>query len=505
MKMHMPGLTLALLCTSVLLFGSGPAVSQAPPPPTGSTAADTEPLASGPLHEAYAQPVDYQPQPGPVVTKQPPEAIDEVPPDQKPEGNDVRWVPGYWAWDSDKSDFLWVSGFWRDMPPSHSWVPGSWQEVEGGWQWSPGFWTTEDNQDVEYVSYPPPSVDNGPSTPAPNESDVYSPGCWVWRDGRFLWRPGFWVPYQPDWVWVPARYVWTPGGCVFVDGYWDHPFESRGVLFSPVRILRRDLSGFVYTPSYVVSPDYLLSALFIGPVRHHYYFGDYFTDTYTKRGFVPWFDYRPSKNSWDPLYNHYRVAYRGDRDWDHNLHELYRARFAGEAPRPPRTFADQEKLIRSLTDNKTGDGNVIKNARITKAQSVTGLTPIAKFREEKVSRLSGLAATPKVQPRVIKVQPVKKEEIDREKQQIQHVRQVAQQRRDHEAKLVQGGTVHLKPAPEPKGSRFTVPKSPVVRPAPTPRPPAARPPAAPQPPKHEERPVPKHEPPKPPQPPKRHK
>lgn len=33
-----------------------------------------------------------------------------LPPDQKPEGDDVAWIPGYWAWDDERNDFLWVSG-----------------------------------------------------------------------------------------------------------------------------------------------------------------------------------------------------------------------------------------------------------------------------------------------------------------------------------------------------------------------------------------------------------
>src|SRR5207248_1484844 len=81
-----------------------------------------------------------KPEASPVVPKEPPEPIDELPPDQKPEGDNVQWIPGYWAWDDQASDFLWISGFWRDVPPGRRWVPGTWQKVEGGWQWVAGFW-----------------------------------------------------------------------------------------------------------------------------------------------------------------------------------------------------------------------------------------------------------------------------------------------------------------------------------------------------------------------------
>src|SRR5262249_35332423 len=63
-----------------------------------------EVLARGPVHEAYAEPVESRPQQSLVVNKQPPEAIDEVPPDQKPEGEDVVWIPGYWGWDEGQQD-----------------------------------------------------------------------------------------------------------------------------------------------------------------------------------------------------------------------------------------------------------------------------------------------------------------------------------------------------------------------------------------------------------------
>ena len=56
-------------------------------------------LTQGPIHEAFAEPVLYDPKPGPVVPKASPAPIAELPPDQKPVGANVQWIPGYWAWD----------------------------------------------------------------------------------------------------------------------------------------------------------------------------------------------------------------------------------------------------------------------------------------------------------------------------------------------------------------------------------------------------------------------
>src|SRR5262245_33202341 len=113
----------AMLVLSVLLAG-GPVVAQVSdippynradppgdPPAVPGTAGEVQ--GRGPVHEAFAQPGEAAPRPSPIVTKQPPEPIQEVPPEEKPEGDNVVWIPGYWAWDEDRTDFLWVSGFWR--------------------------------------------------------------------------------------------------------------------------------------------------------------------------------------------------------------------------------------------------------------------------------------------------------------------------------------------------------------------------------------------------------
>ena len=106
-----------------LSFGLNKALFAQPAPPApaapapASAAADAEQgvqvLTRGPVHEAFAETVTYDPQPGIVVAKAPPAAIEEVPPDQRPEGTNVAWIPGYWGWDDERNDFLWVSGIWR--------------------------------------------------------------------------------------------------------------------------------------------------------------------------------------------------------------------------------------------------------------------------------------------------------------------------------------------------------------------------------------------------------
>ena len=97
-------------------------------------------LTRGPVHEAFAETVTFDPEPGIVVPKAPPAAIEELPPDQKPEGANIAWIPGYWGWDDERSNFLWVSGVWRALPPGRQWVPGYWGRSSQGYQWTSGYW-----------------------------------------------------------------------------------------------------------------------------------------------------------------------------------------------------------------------------------------------------------------------------------------------------------------------------------------------------------------------------
>lgn len=72
-------------------------------------------LTRGPVHEAFAETVTFDPEPGIVVPKTPPAAIEEVPPEQRLEGANVAWIPGYWGWDDERNDFLWISPTWKNL------------------------------------------------------------------------------------------------------------------------------------------------------------------------------------------------------------------------------------------------------------------------------------------------------------------------------------------------------------------------------------------------------
>jgi hypothetical protein len=361
-------------------------------------------LTRGPVHEAFAETVTYDPQPGIVVAKEPPPPIEERPPEQKPEGTNVVWIPGYWAWDDEPGNFIWVSGVWRDVPPGRQWVPGYWASVAEGFQWIAGYWAPADTTEVQYLPEPPQTLEAGPSAPPASPDDMWVPGYWDWEEDRYVWVPGFWRRPQPDWIWVPARYNWTPRGCVFAQGYWDYPVGRRGLLFAPVRFVQPlyTRSDFYFSPAIVIAADLLTNHLFCRPAYHHYYFGDYYAAEYGSRGIYPWFTFYHSRAGYDPIYAYQRWQHlRNDRDWERRVETEYRVRQENAERRPPHTFAAlQERLAGGV---ERADKNaplamplaqlakrpespvrlqpVDKQERVQQGQAALG---IQKFREERL-------------------------------------------------------------------------------------------------------------------------
>ncbi|WP_165074297.1 YXWGXW repeat-containing protein [Paludisphaera rhizosphaerae] len=346
--------------------------------PGAGDQAGVEVLTRGPVHEAFAVPVVNDPKPGLVVRKTPPKPIEEMPPDQKPAGDQVQWMPGYWSWDQGREDFVWVSGIWREPPPGRQWVPGYWNPIADGVQWVPGAWipianTAPGNLDASvvaaqgeaaYLPEPPASLEVGPNIPQPAGEVFWSPGCWMWRQTRYVWRPGFWAAVQPAWVWVPAHYVWTPGGFLFVDGFWDLPVIDRGILFAPVYYAQPVYlqPAYVYTPTITIAAPGLVANLFVQPTYNHYCFGDYYDPSFLAVGVFPSFSFayvsgpRPPA-FYDPLFTFYAsVNVRSNPGWMAQCRQDYVQRRDHMDMRPPRTYIEQTRIVQTninITRNTT--------------------------------------------------------------------------------------------------------------------------------------------------------
>jgi hypothetical protein len=294
----------------------------------------------GPVHEAFLEPIDTLPQPR-VVRQPPPGEVLEAPAEERPDAG-VVWVSGYWAWDDEANRYVWVSGVWRVPPPDKVWLPGRWQSTGDGWQWVSGAWLSSEE---EMQLLPPPPAPQAEQTPALSAGQIFVPGTWVYRGSQYAWRPGFPLTVPAGWVWTNARYVNTPAGSLFAEGYWDLPVEERGLLFSPVVFPNAAVGRSIeYLPRYVVGAAGLLGALFVNSRTSQYYFGDYFEPRYQQAGYIPWMQYRVRDVGVNPLYGYYRQY--GERGWAETMQGLYTARYSGGAPRPARTWAQQDELLR---------------------------------------------------------------------------------------------------------------------------------------------------------------
>lgn len=312
------------------------------PPPTPDQE-QPEVLTSGPVHEAFAEPVNLQVQAGLVVPDEPPAKVQEVPPAERPQGSQFVWVPGYWAWDAGRHGYIWVSACWRAGPPGMYWVPGYWARVPEGWEWVPGFWASTGAQKIEYLPAPPVLNDVEPLVSPLSPDDIWAPPCQYWYQGHYILRPGYWVHGQPGWVWVPSHYIWTPRGYVFVAGHWDYSLERRGVLFAPVYLPRtvRERPGFSYHLGITIDLGILRVSLFTYPRYSHYCFGDYYDDAYLRVGIYPRFESERIHTWYDPIYQYDRWQNRKTQpNWEENERHQYDLRRENKDLRPPRTYRE---------------------------------------------------------------------------------------------------------------------------------------------------------------------
>lgn len=331
------------------------------PPPTPAQELP-EIMTRGPVHEAFAEPMSMRVQEGLVTPVQPPPTVEELPPAERPQGNEFAWVPGYWAWDADRKGYVWVSGCWRIVPPGMHWVAGCWIQSSGGWQWVSGFWSPVEIQNIEYLPPPPAEVEQT-LPPPPDPYSIWVPACWYWYRGQYVRRPAYWLTARPDWVWMPSYYVWTPRGYVMVAGHWDYPLERRGMLFAPVcfpsSISTRP--GVVYSPSHVVNTGTLTVSLFSCPRYGHYYYGDYYDDDYIRMGIYPWFDQVHIRTWYDPIFEFDRWRFRRTEPrWEERQRHAYDQCRAHPNLRPARIYHEQDSRAASLPLGQRGNPQVIQ-------------------------------------------------------------------------------------------------------------------------------------------------
>lgn len=230
---------------------------------------------NGPIHEAFVTPssgrllLDS-------IAEQPPEDIAE----RIPRQNDMQseWVSGYWHWDFDLHDFVWVSGVWRRPPPGHQWIIGFWKSFEEEWVWIPGYWSKTAPENADYIGVAPPDPIDENMGPPPSGNYFWNPGHWffLYDKNDYQWVPGHWEELDPNWVFIPSHYTWRPGGYVYISAYWDWTLEERGTAYSAVIIDPDYRYQIVFEPILVLKPEMIIRRLFVHypdylTVVHHNY------------------------------------------------------------------------------------------------------------------------------------------------------------------------------------------------------------------------------------------
>jgi hypothetical protein len=373
---------LFLLLLPCLAAPFAPLLAQ-PPLPTPIAADPDSPKGvdvqtRGAIHEAFANPTAETLTP-PMVARRPPTPIEEMPPADKPEGNST-WIGGYWNYDDDRNDFVWVSGCWRTVPPGRQWVPGYWRDQGDKWQWAPGFWAAADKQGpagggvqiasnaptLNYVPEPPIAPKVAPPGPAPNDESFFMPGQYVYRDDHYVWVAGYWARVQPGYAWVPGHYRWTPHGYVYIPGYWDYALARRGLMYAPVVINPVVVGpGFVYTPVYAVPQDVVVDAFWVRPAYGCYYYGDYYGPVYRPWGFQCGLIY--GRDHYDCIVVYRGWECRGDPRWHETQINIYLGRDGGRMMCPPRTLFEQNRFMREHGGVAVGFHAVMPGARVAEA------------------------------------------------------------------------------------------------------------------------------------------
>ena len=267
---------------------------------------------------AFARPSESIVKPGLLAPREPPAAVQELPPDQKPEGDNVVWIPGYWSWDEDRADYLWVSGFFKVASAGRrKWVPGYWNQSDTGWQWVSGFWADANANEVPYVQSAASHAGSRSVAAAAQRQQFLHPGLLAAPRRPRPVAAGLLERYPSGPRLLPAA--------LFVDAA-RLPVRQRLLGSSPGRP-RVCFSRSVYFPGSgsakaatgLISPRTrspcraLLNSLWVRPGAGYYAFGDYYATRYALRGYQPWVAYGPRYR--DPLYSYSRWVNRGNPAW----------------------------------------------------------------------------------------------------------------------------------------------------------------------------------------------
>ena len=243
----------------------------------------------------------------------------------------------------------------------------------------------------------------------------------------------------------------------------------EGVLYAPVAYPTAIYTqpGYVYTPSYVVSDQCMMGAMFVRRGWGCYYFGDYYGPQYATGGYSAWCGTVGANGAfvvgfgvgarwgYDPLWSYYSVAYRGSPAWTTGMGDLYVGRFRGTIAAPPVTLVQQNVVINRVTNvtvvNVTNNFTVVNRSITVNNVNVSGLAMVAPTR-----------IVVDMHPEM-RIQPLPMAARQEERVAARQMREVAANRMRHENEVIRRGGGIPKSAEAVHSMKLEVPKAAVAR------------------------------------------
>ena len=196
-------------------------------------------------------------------------------------------------------------------------------------------------------------------------------------------------------------------------------------------------AGFAFTPSVAIVGSAVTSNLFVSVGTGQYLFGNYYGQANVSLGITPWFSFSVGVGRpvfYDPLFSYYAVVnVRQNPRWIMQVREAYVLRRDNIALRPPVTYAEQIRVMRSVSI--TRDVTVIDHRNVAMP-----------LRELAADRIAG---------RNLRLEHVAEAERRQIQRQATELHQVRQQRAQLERQVAAG-----RPATRPDGG--SAPHSPVA-------------------------------------------
>ena len=290
------------------------------PAPAAADQSGGEVLTRGPLHEAFAEVVAYNPQPGQIVEKSRPKLSKRCRQPKSPRAANSLGSPAIGLGTTNASDYIWISGVWRAPAPGMTWVPGYWGQVaKNGYQWTSGYWgpatsTTTGRVETQYLPAPPQTLESGASSPQPSADYFWIPGCLGMA--RSLGLAGRTLGPDAYRLGLDSRSLHLDTGRIRIRG-WPlglHDGAAR-LAFCPVYYATPVYvqPGYYYSPAVCIDTPVLTGCLFCRPAYCHYYFGDYYDASYVRIGIYPRFSPVFVRIGYDPCFVYWRVALRPRR------------------------------------------------------------------------------------------------------------------------------------------------------------------------------------------------